>query len=159
VSISILVGGEWGLGMQKILASDEAVFDCSREKLYHALIDLKTYSQWWPAIVGFRLVRAEPNYIGSTTQVRPFRTIRFDYKIARLKENEEVAFTYSGSARGIGIWHIRALGDKILAKYEIDLTLDNWFMILVSKCISLRWVHSVLMKQAFKGLRDFLQKE
>lgn len=144
--------------MQKILTSDEAIFDCSREKLYHALIDLKTYSQWWPVIVGFRLVRAEPNYIGSTTQVRPFRTIRFDYEIARLKENEEVAFKYSGSARGIGIWRIRSCGDKISAKYEIDLTLNNWFMVLVSKCISLTWIHSTLMKRAFKGLKAFLKR-
>ncbi len=146
------------MGMKKILASDEAVFDCSREKLYQALVNLSSYSQWWPSIVGFRLVRVEPNHLGSTTEVRPFRTIRFDYEIARLKENEEIAFKYSGSARGIGIWRIRTRGDKILAKYEIDLTLHSWFMILISKCISLRWVHSALMKQAFKGLKAFLKR-
>jgi hypothetical protein len=104
------------------------------------------------------LVRTEPNYVGSTTQVRPFRTIRFDYEIARLKENEEVGFKYSGSARGIGTWYIRANGDKILARYDIDLTLHNWFMVVVSKCVSLQWIHSTLMRFAFKGLRAFVNR-
>lgn len=145
--------------MRKIVAQDEAVFACSKAEIYQALVDLGAYSTWWPLVVGFEVLHFEPGHIGSKTEVRPFRVARFYYEIERVKENEEICFRYSGSAcRGVGIWKIVSDGDQVRARYEIDLVLQNWLMKLASMCINLSWVHSVLMKRAFRGLQKFIKK-
>lgn len=147
--------------MQRVQAKDEAEFDFSQAEIFQAIMDPRSYTQWWPAVIRHRILDSTSEHPESPRiEISPFGVSRFCCEIESLRENEEVAYRYyAGACLGIGIWTLTPNAEKTLLTYEINLAIKSRLIQLASIFIDLRKLHSRNMGWIFRGLRRYLAKQ
>lgn len=148
-------------GGERIRERNEEEFDFSRAEIYRAVMDPSSYSQWWPAVIRYRILDPKSKHAERPRiEIRPFGGSRFCCEIESLSENEKIAFNYyEGACLGIGLWRLTPNGEKTLLSYEIDLAIQSRMVRLASMFIDVGRLHSRVVEGIFRGLRTYLKRQ
>lgn len=135
------------------------------ERVWERLSDGSTYAQWWPCIVGYRLVTPGRTGVGSRAErvVRgalPYQ-LRYVTTITRMNPPFEAAYTSEGDLKGEGSFSLTPCGGGTEVVFHWDVETTNRVMNLLAPVLKpvLAWNHNWVMRRGEEGLVRWLTGE
>ena len=142
-----------------ITATDTSLLEAPVELVWASLLDFSCYRNWWPWLVGIRVLRVTPEVVGSRFRVRPMGGLGFTCEIHDISPLETMTIRYiRGVYQGVGTWHLEPIGQRTLINYTIDLEMKSIMVRWLSRWLDVAEMHSRQMQQLFWGLETASQQ-
>lgn len=141
--------------MPQIKAQDEITINDSIEDVWKVLTDIPNYPKWWPKVVNLKILKYNPEIIGTEFQANPLGGKSFSCRVISLNLKKEIWLEYfNGIYKGAGIWKLEKEKNSITVSYSVDLEIVDKSIALLSRIIPIPKLHSMIFKKILNGLAD-----
>ena len=146
--------------MPQIKAHDEILLKTSIEELWKVLVDIPNYPKWWPKVANLKILKYNPEIIGSEFKANPLGGKSFACRVISTLLKKEIQLEYFGGIyKGIGSWKIEENVGIVKVSYSVDLEIVDKSIAFLSKIISIPKLHSMIFKRILSGLEKELKSK
>jgi uncharacterized protein YndB with AHSA1/START domain len=142
---------------------DEWDVDAPRERVFDALVDARTYPEWWTPI--YREVESDgPPAVGVSSRQRfkanlPY-TLTTVSTITAMDRPESFEVDVTGDLRGHGLWTFTERGGRVHVRFDWRVHADRAVLRVLTPVLRpvFRWNHDVAIKAAMAGLEPYARR-
>ncbi len=142
----------------RIQRNDSILLSASLEKVFQTLLDLHSYTQWWPKTFNFKVLDPGPVQVGTRMWVSNEGFVWWWCKVVAIQENQKIAFRYEhGAWEGDTEWILTPEPGGVRVTYSVDIQPGSFWLRGLARIVNLGKMHSKQMNVILEGLKGYLR--
>ncbi|HEU4742176.1 MAG TPA: SRPBCC family protein [Meiothermus sp.] len=143
--------------MPRIVALDQVELPCPSPSVFWVLLEVGSYSRWWPEPFRFRVLGPLPAQPGTRLAAQYGPLIRWVAEISEIEPGKRLGLCYRGAWEGRTAWELEAPSPECcLLSYRIDIEPGPLWLRTLQRFAPFDRLHSREMERVFARLRSYL---
>lgn len=143
--------------MSRIIALDRAELPYSSQAVFQTLLEVDSYSRWWPEPFRFHVLGPLPARPGTRLAARHGPFIRWVAEIREIEPEKRLGLRYRGAWEGCTAWELEAKSPQsCLLSYRIDIEPGPLWLRFLQRFAPFDRLHSREMQRVFASLKSYL---
>jgi uncharacterized protein YndB with AHSA1/START domain len=142
---------------------DEWDVDAPQERVFDALVDARTYPEWWTPV--YREVDSDGTPgVGVSSRQKFKATLPYTLStvstIVRMDRPDGFEVDVVGDLRGHGVWTFTQNDGKVHVRFDWRVHADRALLRMLTPVLRpvFRWNHNVAIKAAMQGLEPYARR-